>query len=167
MATRDQKPTKTRPKYRTWLRLMVFLCCFSLLALEGIYRFQLVDCYRGELLRNNSAVDLQAHTRRKTLLIMGDSFAAQADTFAFDLRRALDGQWRTVNSAVGGSGVIQASLMAPRRFRKFTPSLFLYEIYVGNDLFDLRYPSAWGRVSPLRSFYWLMSRNFRSLAWLN
>jgi len=135
--------------------------------MEVMYRFQLIDCYRAELEQNNMPADLAGPKHRKTLLIMGDSFAAQRDTFAFDLRRSLDGNWRTINSAIGGTGVVQANIMAPGRFHRFAPQLFLYEVYVGNDLFDLRYPTAWGRVSPLRSLYWLGSRNIRSLAWLN
>lgn len=153
-----------------WVRVLsglALVALFLLGAMEMIYRLQLIDCYRGELEQNNRPGDLKSPSDKKTLLIMGDSFAAQRDTFAFDLRRSLDEDWRTINSAIGGTGVIQAKILAPGRFHRFVPQLFLYEVYVGNDLFDLRYPSAWGRVSPLRSFYWLGSRNIRSLAWLN
>jgi len=149
---------------------MLFVLMLLLLFLGGmelIYRLQLIDCYRGELIHNNTEGDLQENTGLKTLLIMGDSFAVQADTFALELRKVLDGNYRTINSAVAGSGVLQAALMAPRRFRRFHPSIFLYQIYVGNDLFDLRYPSARGRVSSGRNLYWLISTRISSLAWLN
>jgi len=152
---------------RRWIFFLLMLLLFGIAVLELLYRFQVVDCYRGELHRNTKAGDLREFEGRKTLLIMGDSFAARPDTFASGLDSALDGDWRTINSAVGGTGIVQARIMAPGRFRKFRPSLFLYQIYVGNDLFDLRYPTNWGKAAVPRNFYWMVSRNFRSLAWLN
>jgi len=153
-----------------WLRFLTVILAAGLLLVAGmeiIYRLQLVDCYRGELEANNFQQDLEDGNRKQTLLIMGDSFAARPDAFAFDLRRALSKDWRTINSAVSGTGIVQAGLMAKRRFRRFHPRIFLYQIYVGNDLFDLRYPAGWGRVSVGRSLYWLAATPLRSLAWLN
>ncbi len=150
-----------------WIFFLLMLLIFGISVLEVLYRFQVIDCYRGELRQNTKVGDLREIEGRKTLLIMGDSFAARPDTFASGLDPALDGEWRTVNSAVGGTGIVQARIMAPGRFRKFRPSLFLYQVYVGNDLFDLRYPTNWGRASPLRNLYWMVSRDLRSLAWLN
>ena len=37
--------------------------------------------------------------------------------------------------------------MAPQRFAQFHPSIFLYQVYVGNDLFDIRYPTNWRTIS--------------------
>ncbi len=152
---------------RRWIFFLLMFLVFGIGVLELLYRFQLVDCYRGELRRNTKVRDLREAEGRKTLLIMGDSFSAQTDTFAFGLRPALDGDWRMINSAVGGTGIVQARIMAPGRFRRFRPSLFLYQVYVGNDLFDLRYPTDWGKASVQRNLYWMASRNLRSLAWLN
>lgn len=45
--------------------------------------------------------------------------------------------------------------------------MVLYQVYIGNDLFDYRYPSAWGKVSFARSLYWTVSRTLRSLSWFN
>ncbi len=152
---------------RRWVFFLLMLVIFGIGVLEFLYRFQVVDCYRGELRQSNKIGSLREVEGRKTLLIMGDSFTARSDSFASDFHPALEGDWRTINSAVGGTGIVQARIMAPGRFRKFRPSLFLYQVYVGNDLFDLRYPTNWGEVSALRNFYWMASRNLRSLAWLN
>ena len=57
--------------------------------------------------------------------------------------------------------------MAPNRFAKFQPSIFIYQIYVGNDLFDIRYPLNWVDVSVRRTFYWMLDNHLRVLSFIN
>jgi len=82
------------------------------------------------------------------------------------LRDALP-DWRVVNSAVSGTGVLQALYMAPRRFDQFEPSVFVYQVYVGNDLFDIRYPVNWRSASAARNLYWFFANHLRVVGYLN
>jgi hypothetical protein len=137
----------------------------ALLGLEGVYRFQLIDMYRPELVTYNPA-SLLTHDNRPTLLVMGDSFTASRTSYAGLLQETLR-EWRVVNAGVSGTGVLQALYMAPRRFARFRPALFLYQVYVGNDLFDLRYPLNWRTINPLRNLYWFFANHFRVVGYVN
>ena len=72
-----------------------------------------------------------------------------------------------INAAVSGTGVLQALYMAPQRFAQFHPSIFLYQVYVGNDLFDIRYPTNWRTISLGRNMYWFLANHFRVVGYLN
>jgi hypothetical protein len=148
------------------LALLVLLnLCMPLLVLEWVYRTQLVDTYRPELHAFNPAQVL-ADDRRPTLLLMGDSFTAGRTSYAGILQDTLQ-EWRVMNAAVSGTGVLQALYMAPHRFAQFHPAIFLYQVYVGNDLFDIRYPTNWRTISPVRNLYWLLANQLRVLSYLN
>ena len=148
------------------LPLMVLVSLgLALLVLEWLYRSQLVDTYRPELHTFNPPQVLASHAK-PTLLVMGDSFTAGRTSYAGILQNTLQ-EWRVMNAAVSGTGVLQALYMAPRRFAQFSPSLFLYQVYVGNDLFDIRYPTNWRTISPARNVYWLLANHLRVISYLN
>jgi hypothetical protein len=137
----------------------------ALLVLEWAYRSQLVDMYRPELRTFNPAPMLTP-TGQPTLLVMGDSFTAGRASYAGILQDTLR-EWRVINAAVSGTGVLQTLYMAPNRFAQFRPSIFLYQIYVGNDLFDIRYPTNWHTISVARNMYWLLANHLRVVGYLN
>jgi len=137
----------------------------GLLVLEWVYRFQLVDTYRPELYTFNPPQVL-SHDAKPTLLVMGDSFTAGRTSYAGILQDTLQ-EWQVINAAVSGTGVLQALYMAPHRFTRFHPSIFLYQVYVGNDLFDIRYPMNWRAISPVRNVYWLLANHLRVVGYLN
>jgi len=139
--------------------------CLPLLLLEWLYRAQLVDTYRPEL-RTFNPPQVLADDGRPTLLLMGDSFTAGRASYAGILQDTLQ-EWRVINAAVSGTGVLQALYMAPNRFVQFRPAVFLYQVYVGNDLFDIRYPTNWRTISPVRNVYWLLANQLRILGYLN
>ena len=151
-----------------------FFLCFSalcglivLLLFEGLYRWQIVDTYLPELRSYNSQDALLGSAEgQATILAMGDSFTAGQWSYPRHLQELLP-DYRVVNAGVSGTGVIQASLMAPRRFKTFKPSLFIYQIYLGNDLINIRYPINWRTLSPLRNLYGLVVDRFRSVSFLN
>lgn len=148
-----------------FLLYLSFLALILLVALEIIYRTQLIDLYRTELTTFNTPQEL-ADTTKPTILIAGDSYTAGNYTWAYHLKSALPDH-RVINSGVSGTGSKQTTLMAPGRFREFQPDLFIYQIYVGNDLFDLRYPVNWKTVSVAKNLYWIAAQRLRSLSWLN
>lgn len=145
--------------------LLLLNVCLPLLVLEWIYRTQLVDTYRPELQALNPAPAM-ADDGRPTLLLMGDSFTADRMSYADILQETLQ-EWRVMNASVSGSGVLQALYIAPNRFAQFRPAVFLYQVYVGNDLFDVRYPINWRTISPVRNVYWLLANHLRVIGYLN
>jgi hypothetical protein len=98
--------------------------------------------------------------------VMGDSFTASRTNYAGMLQDTVQ-EWRVINGAVSGTGVLQALYMAPHRFGQFHPSIFLYQGYVGNDLFDIRYPTNWHSISPVRNAYWFLANHLRVVGYLN
>jgi hypothetical protein len=148
------------------LTLLVLMSLgIGLLLLEGVYRWQLVDTYASELHTFNLDERLR-DIGKPTLLIMGDSFTASRASYAGLLQETLQ-EWRVVNAAVSGTGVLQALYMAPQRFADFRPFLFVYQVYVGNDLFDLRYPTSGPTIAPLRNLYWWIANHLRVVSYLN
>src|SRR5215475_11485957 len=148
------------------LPLMVLVSLgLALLVLEWLYRLQLVDTYRPELHTFNPSQVLVPNDQ-PTLLVMGDSFTASRTSYAGILQDTLQ-EWRIINAAVSGTGVLQALYMAPKRFAQFHPSIFLYQVYVGNDLFDIRYPTNWRTISLVRNLYWFFANHLRVVGYLN
>jgi len=145
--------------------LLLLSVCMPLMVLEWLYRVQIVDTYRPELRAFNPA-QILTDDGRPTLLLMGDSFTAGRTSYAGLLQETLQG-WRVINAAVSGTGVLQTLYMAPHRFARFHPSIFVYQVYVGNDLFDIRYPTNWHTISPLRNLYWLLANHLRVISYLN
>ena len=155
-----------------WRRFFfVFLAaCLSLFLtlslFELSYRYQVIDFYHPELVTFNSVADLQQPDTRPALLFFGDSFTAGNECYANILRNKLPGL-RIINTSIPGSGAVQAAYIAKRRIRRFHPSFLIYQIYIGNDLFDISYPINWQKLSFLRNLYWSLANHFRSLAFLN
>jgi hypothetical protein len=97
---------------------------------------------------------------------MGDSFTAGNSSYPNILRNMLP-NYRIINSGIPGSGIIQASIIAKRRIEEFKPNIFIYQIYVGNDLLDISYPLNWKRLSFMRNMYWFASNHIRIISFLN
>jgi len=148
----------------------LFFCLAGfLLVFEFIYRYQLIDCYQPELRTYNSPTDL-GEASLKTLMVMGDSFSVlpQNDNWVDFLRLHLP-SYRIINAAVSATGIFESLYTAPRRFREFQPQVFIYQIYVGNDLQDIRRPLNWRTMTLPRYVYGFLCSylGFRSLTFVN
>jgi hypothetical protein len=166
-AITDQARSGLRPRHRILLLTLGVLLNLGvpLLVLEWIYRAQIVDAYKPEL-RSFNPVQVLVDDSRPTLLVMGDSFTEGRTSYAGMLQDTLQ-EWRVINASVGGTGVLQALYMAPNRFAQFHPTIFVYQVYVGNDLFDIRYPINWRTISPIRNIYWFLANHLRFIGYLN
>jgi hypothetical protein len=138
----------------------------ALIALEVIYRYQLVDTYLPELRTYNDPEDLAETSAKPTILVMGDSFSVGRSSYAAILRGS-QSEYRVINAAVSGIGIKQAAMIVPRRVEQFSPSVFVYQVYVGNDLYDISYPVNWESVSFGRNVYWSAAQHLWSLIFLN
>lgn len=148
------------------LVLAAVLLALPLGIIEMAYRFQWVDTYRAELRAYNSPDTLAGARNGPTLLALGDSFTAGTAAYPDALASILPG-WRIVNGGISGTGIIQANIVAPRRLRTFKPTVCVYQLFVGNDLFDIRYPTRGAHLSPARRLYWFLATRARSLAFIN
>jgi hypothetical protein len=152
---------------KKWLRKLAWLPVLVMVfiaLLELFYRNQWIDTYKRELNALNPT-EFPENPKKK-VLVMGDSFSAAPNSWVNVLRKQ-HSDWQIVNSAVPGTTILQANLMLGGRLAKFKPDLLIYQIYVGNDLFDLRYPINWGEIGFFRNLYWASANRIRSLAWLN
>lgn len=172
-AAPDTTPSTSGPRARVSWRAALGVSLLvtaslgtALIIFEIFYRWQVLDTYRPELMAYNNPDDLREDSDRDTILIMGDSFTAGADAYP-TMMRASQSRYRVINAGITASGILEALAVAPRRFRRFHPSVFIYQVYLGNDLFNIRYPVSWGQVSLLRNFYWVVAQRFRSIGYLN
>ena len=152
-----------RKIYTILIILLITVFLFSL-TLEIAYRNQWLDFYKPELLGLNPKEIL--HSDKKKILICGDSFSADPNSFVKTLRDSLT-EYAVINGAVPGTGILQHELYIKNRIKKFAPDIFIYQFYVGNDLFDISHPSGSDKISKMRSLYWWLSDKMLSLAFLN
>jgi len=165
-----QETDRTR---RSLLKRFIFstiiTACFLALTvglLELVYRFQWLDFYRTELRAYNPPEALTGTHNGPVLLAIGDSFTAGTTSYPDVLRKLLP-EWRIINSGIPGTGIVQANIVAPGRLRAFKPGTCVYQIFAGNDLFDIRYPSGGENITMARRIYWFLSSHLRSLSFLN
>ncbi len=151
--------------FLTFSRYLLLTLLVPVLVLEGLYRWQVIDTYSPEL-RALNPPEYFSEDGRKTILVMGDSFTAGPGNYVGILQQAFP-RVRIINGGVSGTGVIQAELIARQRFHTFHPSIFIYQIYVGNDLFDISYPVNWNELSFPRNLYWLIANQLRSIGYVN
>lgn len=143
-----------------------YIICFLIFSLglaELFYRYQVVDLYSSELRTLNSCYQ---KSDGKNIVVMGDSFSVSPDSWVEYLRKnMLD--YAVINAGITGSGILQILAEAPRRFKEYRPEIFIYQIYVGNDLYDIRKPINWKTLSLTRNLYHFLGNHFQFLTYLN
>ncbi len=136
----------------------------TLSVLEVVYHNQLFDFYCVELNTLNSQQEL--HSNKKKILILGDSFGAQQKSYVQLLKDSLH-NFSVINSSVPGTSAREMSYLSQRRIDQFNPDKIIIQMYVGNDLIDIKHAYNFHTISWVRNFYWFMADNFSSLAWIN
>jgi hypothetical protein len=147
-----------------FLIILVITILLFFASLELVYRNQWFDFYKNELTSLNSTEDLQSG--EKKMLVCGDSFSADPESYVKLLRDTLN-DYAVINCAVSGTGIRQHELYLNNRISTYNPDIFIYQFYVGNDLFDITHPHQSKDISLLRRFYWWLSDRMLSLGFLN
>ena len=133
--------------------------------MEVAYRFQIIDFYRVELNALNPQNNAKT-TGKKTVLVFGDSFTVQTNSWLNQLR--IDSpHYRIINSAITGTSIVEASYIAPGRIKDFDPDILIYQVYVGNDLLGITHHLNWKQWSITRNIYWWLSDRIHFLSFLN
>lgn len=136
----------------------------SLLIFEWVYRSYLIDFYRSELTYlNPTELSLP---KEKTVLIFGDSFSADKDSYVKHLRDSLI-EYNVINCALPGTSFKQHALFFKDRVKEFNPDQIIIQLYVGNDLIDYKHPINWSKNSFIRNLYWCASDQFIGLQFIN
>src|SRR5688572_1971424 len=144
----------------------LYLFVLVLILMEVAYRFQIIDFYRAELNALNREQDSGKISGKKTMLVCGASFTVQTNSWLDQLRANLP-DCRIINSAITGTSIVEASYVAPGRIKAFDPDVFIYQIYVGNDLLGINHQLNWKNWSAARNVYWLLSDRIHFLRYLN
>jgi len=145
---------------------MLWVGLAVVLLFEAAYRWGVIDFYRNELQAFNDREMLEDAGGRKTILLCGDSFSAHQAVIKTQFANQLPG-YRVINAAVPGTGIMQTTVLAPTRIRHFQPQIFIYQLYVGNDLFDISHPLNSQTLSIWRNAYWWVADRLRGVAYLN
>jgi hypothetical protein len=142
-----------------------FLLISVLLIFEMLYRYSVIDFYKSELQGLNTAEVLEQN-KEKTLLVFGDSFTADKNTYLKKIADSLP-NYNIINSAIPGTSVFHTKTFFKRRINQFKPDHILIQIYVGNDLIDYSHPVNWSTLSFIRNLYWSVSDKLIGLQYIN
>lgn len=141
---------------------MIFTIVFfwgfiTIVLFQLLFDYQIFDFYKSFLHEYNTEEELTKNTE-ETILSMGDSFTAGNGSWPGYLKRDLP-HYRVINSGVGGTEIPQTLASARKRFTEFKPDIFIYQIYIGNDL-AYKNPLNWKKLSLARNLWWILLNRF-------
>jgi len=155
---------KIKKKILNTLIISFTTIVLALIVFEISYRFQIFDFYKAELKGLNSKEELKSE--KPKILVCGDSFSASPDSYVKVIKDSLK-EYSVINASVPGSGIVQHAIYMPGRIKKFKPEIFVYQFYIGNDLFDISHPISSSKLSFSRKVYWWITDRLISLSFLN
>lgn len=139
--------------------LGVFL--LILILFEGCYRLYVIDFYKAEL----KGLNVGKLNRQETFfLVFGDSFTASNQYVKYLESKT---NHKFINAASSGIGIQEVNLFASKRIKEFQPQKIIYQVYIGNDLLDVKNLTNFKNISLLRNVYWYLSDYFISLLYVN
>ena len=140
------------------------ICFITILAFEMVYRFSIIDFYKAELKVLNSEEELLE--KNIDYLVFGDSFSAWGNSFVNVLKERNPNK-SFINSGISGIGLKELNTFAKRRIKAFNPKTIIYQVYVGNDLVDVKHLSNWNELSTSRNLYWKITDYVKSGIYIN
>lgn len=140
--------------------LFLFFTC--LIILEFTFRYQWIDFYQFEFQKLNSNSCLSANN----CLIFGDSYSAYPNGYIEQLQDSIS-EYCLYNASISGTGIKQHQLFFEKRIEQTNPSLILYQFCVDNDFLDIKHPTNYKKINPLKNLFWEFSDHFLFLQYLN
>jgi hypothetical protein len=150
---------------KTTLILLSWLCFFTtfLGVFEIAYRYYWFDFY-GHIFTNLN-VNYSRQKSKQNLLVFGDSFGAQPNNYVQLLQDSSGHQ--VYNLSIPGTSGLDHAIFALKKIKEHHPDTIIFQLYIGNDLLDVSPPINWKELSFVRNTYWLLSKYFISLKYLN
>lgn len=149
------------------LKNLLSLCLLFFLTIslfELVFRFYLIDFYKNTFIALNGQEILK--TKKVDFLIFGDSFSALKNGYVDHLKSTFPNK-TFINLSVPGIGIKQVNGYAENKIKTYNPDIIIYQVYVGNDLLDIKNLSNWSELSFSRNLYWQFSNYYLSLRYLN
>ncbi|WP_299763665.1 hypothetical protein [uncultured Dokdonia sp.] len=140
------------------------ISCITLLLLEVVYRYGVIDFYKAEISALNPIESIESDT--VDVLVFGDSFSAPETNYVNKLRDAHK-EITFLNLGIPGTGIKQVNTFARKKIKRYTPKHIIYQVYVGNDLLDVKHLSGGENISFSRNFYWKLTDHIWSGIYVN
>lgn len=146
---------------------VVLIGFIALLLVELTYRWQWIDFYKTEWRYQQGNMRKPANPERR-VLVVGDSFSADSCSWANVWKRdSLNTTTWLYNASVPGIGPETHRLLLCNRLKEVQPTHVVLQLYVGNDLYDIRKPVNWSQFSFGRNVFWMLSSRLRVLGFIN
>lgn len=135
-----------------------------LLLFEMAYRHSIIDFYKPELKIHNTASEIDA--TNIDYLVFGDSFSAWGNNYVNVLKESHT-EKSFINSGISGIGLKELNTFASRRIKRYKPKHIIYQVYIGNDLVDVKHLSNWKSLPLSRNIYWKVTDYLTSGVYIN
>lgn len=143
---------------------LFLISCITLLLLEVVYRYGVIDFYKAEIKALNPIECIESGP--VDVLVFGDSFSAPEHNYV-DKLRDTHKEITFLNLGIPGTGIKQVNTFARKKIKKYTPKHIIYQVYVGNDLLDVKHLSNGENISFPRNFYWKLTDHMWSGIYIN
>lgn len=137
------------------------ILCVTFFLFEVCYRLYVIDFYKADLKGLNKK---RLSSNKTDFLVFGDSFTAQNKYIQYLEKNT---KKTFINAASSGIGIDEINLYATDRIKRFKPRKIIYQVYVGNDLIDVKNLTNYKKISLFRNLYWWLSDYFISLFYIN
>ncbi len=136
----------------------------TLLLLEVVYRYGIIDFYKAEIKALNSKNIIESDS--VDYLVFGDSFSTPTNNYVDRLQKKHP-ETSFLNLGISGTGIRQVNTFARKKIKKYNPKHIIYQVYIGNDLLDVKHLSNWKDLSVTRNVYWGITNYISSGVYIN
>ena len=130
---------------------LVIISCITFLLFEVAYRYGVIDFYKADIEALNPSDSIESTTI--DYLVFGDSFSTPTGNYVDRLRNRHT-EKTFLNLGIPGTGIKQVNTFAKKKIKRYNPTHIIYQVYIGNDLLDVRHVSNWETISFARNIYW-------------
>lgn len=143
---------------------LIIISCITLLLFEVVYRYGVIDFYRGEIEALNPEETIEKDA--VDYLVFGDSFSTPRNNY-IDLLQNKYPETSFLNLGISGTGIKQVNTFARKKIKQYDPKHIIYQVYTGNDLLDVKHLSNWKDLSVTRNIYWKVTDYISSGVYIN
>lgn len=143
---------------------LIIISCITLMLFEVVYRYGVIDFYKAEIEALNSKETIDSDT--VDYLVFGDSFSTPTNNYVSLLQNKYP-EKSFLNLGISGTGIKQVNTFARKKIKQYNPKHIIYQVYIGNDLLDVKHLSNWSDLSLARNIYWKVTDYISSGVYVN